>query len=208
MTENAYDRFPTGFFSRADDSSDAIFYEPDRLVTHIDDRAIAAVGALYSSLGVNGCVLDLMSSWISHFVEAPEELVALGMNERELRANPMATSFVVHDLNVDPRLPFDDDRFDAATCCVSIDYLVRPIEVAVEIARVVRRGGQVVITFSNRCFPTKAISGWLALDENRRCWLVAEYLRLAGGFAEPRTMLCTPLHTPGDPLYAVVASVL
>jgi len=46
--------FPPGFFDRADESPDAIFYAPDRLVTHIDDAAIAAVGALYDELAVTG----------------------------------------------------------------------------------------------------------------------------------------------------------
>jgi SAM-dependent methyltransferase len=202
-----YAKFPAGFFSRADESADAAFYEPERLVTHLDERAIAAVGALYAELGLDGCVLDVMSSWISHFVDAPEELVVLGMNAGELEANTMATARVVHDLNRDPRLPFGDDRFDAATCCVSIDYLVHPIEVVADVGRVVRRGGHFVITFSNRCFPTKAIRGWLTLDDQRRGELVAAYIRLAGGFDEPRIMLRTPPNTPGDPLYAVVATV-
>jgi SAM-dependent methyltransferase len=207
MSSDPYGKFPAGFFTRADESTDAAFYQPERLVTHIDERAIAAVGALYQRLGLDGRVLDLMSSWVSHFVEPPAELVVLGMNASELAANPMASARVVHDLNEDPHLPFGDDRFDAATCCVSIDYLVHPVEVVADIARVVRSGGSVVITFSNRCFPTKAIRGWLALDDERRCWLVAEYLRLAGGFDEPQTLLCTPPNTPGDPLYAVVATV-
>jgi SAM-dependent methyltransferase len=205
MVDDPYARFPAGFFERADESDDTAFYEPERFVTHIDDRAIAAVGALYQRLGLDGRVLDLMSSWISHFVDPPAELVALGMNAGELAANTMATDRIVHDLNVDPHLPFGDDHFDAATCCVSIDYLVHPIEVVAEIARVVRSGGHAVMTFSNRCFPTKAIRGWLALDDERRCWLVAEYFRLAGGFDEPQTLLCTPPDTPGDPLYAVVS---
>ena len=42
-----------------------------RFVTHIDDGAIAAVGSLYDELGVRGEVLDLMSSWVSHFRDAP-----------------------------------------------------------------------------------------------------------------------------------------
>ena len=67
------------------------------------------------------------------------KLVALGMNERDLQANRQATSYGVQDLNKDPLLPFDDDRFDAATCCVSIDYLVRPIDVVRELARQARR---------------------------------------------------------------------
>ena len=39
---------------------DLQFYRPPRLVTHIDDRAIAAVGSLYAELAVDGEVLDLM----------------------------------------------------------------------------------------------------------------------------------------------------
>ncbi|WP_299036317.1 methyltransferase domain-containing protein [uncultured Pseudokineococcus sp.] len=217
----APDPFPAGFFDRADPSPDSRFYAPERLVTHIDDGAVAAVGDLYAELGVDGstpredgrprAVLDLMSSWVSHLRSAPDELVVLGMNEAELAANPMATGRVVHDLNADPRLPFDDGTFDAVLCCVSVDYLVRPVEVLAEAARVLRPGAPVVLTFSDRCFPTKAVRGWLATDDDGRCALVADYLRRAGGFTEPEVSLRTPPGRArggryrGDPLYAVVA---
>jgi SAM-dependent methyltransferase len=207
MTDDPHERFPAGFFRRADESDDRAFYGYDRFVTHIDDRAIAAVGRLYRHLGLDGAVLDLMSSWVSHFVDRPQELVVLGMNERELVANEQAHAHVVHDLNADPTLPFHDDRFDAATCCVSIDYLTRPIDVLRDAGRVVRAGGTVVCTFSNRCFPTKVVQGWLSLDDVQRVTLVSEYFRLAGVYDEPLAALCTPPGTPGDPLYAVWASV-
>ena len=199
-------QFPAGFFDRTDAGSDAAFYGPPRLVTHIDNRAIAAVGALYERLELqHGSVLDLMSSWVSHFRSAPSELVALGMNEHELAANAMATATVVHDLNVNATLPFPDARFDAATCCVSIDYLVRPIDVIREVARVVRPGGAFVCTFSNRCFPTKAIHGWLSSNEEQHCRIVQRYFALAGGWEPAEAALCTPPGTPGDPLLAVWA---
>jgi SAM-dependent methyltransferase len=207
---SAYDGFPAGFFDRSDPTDDAGFYSWPRLVTHIDDGAIAAVGELYEELGVDGSggrprrVLDLMSSWVSHLRTAPAELVVLGMNAEELAANPQATDRVVQDLNDDPRLPFPDADFDAVLCCVSIDYLVRPVEVLREAARVLRPGAPVVVTFSNRCFPTKAIRGWLATDDETHCAIVAEYLRRAGGFAEPEASLRT-VPGRGDPLYAVVA---
>ncbi len=137
--------FPPGFFDRADPSPDPAFYRPLRFVTHIDDGAIAAVGALYDELGIgvggNGEVLDLMSSWVSHFTVTPRHLTVLGMNDDELAANPQAQARVVHDLNVNPALPFPDASFDAAVCCVSVDYLVQPIEVFTEVARVVRPAG-------------------------------------------------------------------
>ena len=211
------DPLPGWFLARDDDSSDAAFYRSPRLVTHIDGGAIDAVGGLYAELGVDGSapgprrVLDLMSSWVSHLRTAPAELVVLGMNAAELAANPMATGSVVHDLNTDPRLPFADASFDAVLCCVSIDYLTRPVDVLAEAARVLRPGGPVVITFSNRCFPTKAVHGWLAADDAGRCAIVADYLRRAGGLTEPEISVRTPAGRAeggsyrGDPLYAVVA---
>jgi SAM-dependent methyltransferase len=199
--------FPPGFFHRTDAEPDGEFYEFDRFVTHIDDRAIAAVGLLYEQLGLNGRVLDLMASWISHFRTAPRELVALGMNERELAANEAATGYMVHDLNAEPNLPLDDGRFDAATCCVSVDYLVQPVNVFAEVRRVLVPGGIFVCTFSNRCFPTKAVRGWLANNDEGRARIVAEYFRQSGGWDEPQMALCTPPQTPGDPLYAVWATV-
>ena len=196
--------FPAGFFDRTDESPDAVFYRPDRLVTHIDEDAIAAVGELYDELALTGDVLDICSSWISHFPTPPRQLVAMGMNETELRANEMATSWVIQDLNVDPELPFADASFDAVTCCVSVDYLTRPLEVFAEVARVLRPGGPFAVTFSNRCFPTKAIRGWLHTDDEGHCAIVDAYFDLTDGF-DPAVV---QLRNPGartDPLYAVVA---
>jgi SAM-dependent methyltransferase len=195
--------FPPGFFDRADPGADAEFYRPLRLVTHIDDGAIAAVGALYDELGIDGEVLDLMSSWVSHFNRPPRRLVALGMNADELADNPQAHATVVHDLNDEPRLPFADDAFDAVVCCVSVDYLVRPVEVFADVARVVRTGGPFACTFSNRCFPTKAIRGWLMASDAEHGQIVAEYFRRAGGWQEPTIERRTPAGHFGDPLWAV-----
>jgi SAM-dependent methyltransferase len=198
--------FPPGFFRRSDEQPDDRFYGPPRLVLHLDDEAVAAVTALYDELGVaDGDVLDLMSSWVSHLPRRARSLAVLGMNADELAANPVADVRVVHDLNADPALPFDDASFDAVVNCVSIDYLVRPVEVLTEVARVLRPGGVSVCTWSNRCFPTKAVHGWLATDEDDRPALVAEYHRQAGGFAEP----VAEQRLDGrrsDPLWAVWAS--
>ncbi|MGB3762450.1 MAG: class I SAM-dependent methyltransferase [Ornithinimicrobium sp.] len=198
--------WPPGFFDRHDDSDDADFYGPPRLVTHIDDGAIAAVGELYEELGVpEGSVLDLMSSWVSHLSRKPAGgLVVLGMNEVELQANPMADRVVLQDLNVDTRLPFEDASFDAVVCCVSIDYLIHPVEVLREVSRVLAPGGVVVLTFSNRCFPTKAIRGWLDTDEEGRVAIARTYLEHAG-FAQVQTALRTMWRWGRDPLYAAWA---
>ena len=194
--------FPPGFFERADESDDGGFYAFDRFVTHIDDGAIAAVADLYDELALTGDVLDICSSWISHFRVRPQCLIVTGMNAAELAANEMADEWSVRDLNVDPILPFDDASFDAVTCAVSVDYLTRPLEVFAEVARVLRPGGVFVCTFSNRCFPTKAVRGWLATGERGRCSIVATYFELTEGFDEPVVQLRNP-SAGGDPLYAV-----
>ena len=195
--------FPAGFFDRADPSPDPDFYATPRLVTHLDDRAIDGVGALYDELDVAGDVLDLMSSWVSHLRRRPRSLTVLGLNAVELEANPMADARVVHDLNAVPALPFADASFDAVLNCVSIDYLVRPVAVLAEVARVLRPGGVSVCTFSNRCFPTKAVRGWLSVDEQDRPLVVAEYHRRAGGFEEPVTEQRLAATWRHDPLWAV-----
>jgi len=200
-----YAGFPDGFFERMDPDDDT-FYAPPRMVTHIDDGAIAAVGALYDELGLGGAdrfVLDLMSSWISHFSEAPEHLTILGMNEAELAANPRATERVRHDLNRDPRLPFVDASFDGVVCCVSVDYLAKPLEVFDEVHRVLRPGGVFVNTFSNRCFPTKVIRGWSATDDRGHVSIVGEYHRVTGPWENVQAEVRTPPNHWGDPLYAV-----
>jgi SAM-dependent methyltransferase len=200
--------FPTGFFARDDESDDARFYATPRFVTHIDDGAIAAVGDLYDELGVDGDVLDLMSSWVSHFRNPPRHLWLLGMNAQELDANPMGATRIVHDLNADPHVPLPSESVDDVVCCVSVDYLVRPVEVFSDIARVLRPGGRFVCTFSNRVFATKAIRAWLYSTDENRCAIVAEYFRRSRVFGPPTEARRTPLRHRGDPLFAVWATRL
>jgi ubiquinone/menaquinone biosynthesis C-methylase UbiE len=89
--------------------------------------------------------------------------------------------------------------------CVSIQYLTQPVSVLREVGRVLRRGAPLVVTFSNRCFPTKAVAIWQALDDIGHVRLVAEYLREAGNWTEIQT-LDRSHHLPdADPLFAVVA---
>ena len=197
--------FPPGFFDRVDESPDPVFYGPPRLVTHIDDHAIAAVGEFYARIGTGERVLDLMSSWISHLPVAPRELTVLGMNRAELEANSMADAIVVHDLNDDPTVPFDDASFDTVICTVSVDYLTRPVAVFADVARVLAPGGRLACTFSNRCFPTKAIRGWLETDDRGHCAIVARYIELADAFEPPAVETLVPAGIGHDPLYAVWA---
>ena len=107
------------------------------------------------------------------------------------------------DFNDDPSLPFDDASFDAAVCCVSVDYSSTRSQCSATWRVVVRPGGLFVCTFSNRCFPTKAVAGWLYASDAQRCAIVTDYFRQASGWSEPTIDQRTPAHHFGDPLYAV-----
>ena len=195
-------------YRRQDESPDRGFYLQPRFVTHIDDGAIAAVTQVYrETLPAGGAILDLMSSWVSHL--PPEvtygRVVGLGMNGRELAANPRLASAVVHDLNLEPGLPFGDAEFDAATICVSIDYLARPSAVLRDLARVVRPGGPLVVTFSDRCFPTTAVRPWLEANDSGRKRLVLDWLAESGRWEKVETLDRGRRRPLGDPLYAAIA---
>ena len=203
--------FPASAFRRQDETPDAEFYHHPRFVTHIDDPAIAAVTQLYREYFLpDSAVLDLMSSWVSHLPAevAYRRVVGLGMNAAELRGNPRLVAHVVQDLNQNPVLPFADEEFDGAAICVSIDYLTQPVAVLRELARVLRPGAPLVITFSNRCFPSKAVAAWHHLDDRGHLALVHRYLEAAGGWTATELLDRSP-RPPGrsDPLFAVVARV-
>lgn len=198
---------PEEAFRRYDETPDEEFYRTPRLVTHIDDRAIAAVTQLYREFfPPNGAVLDLMSSWVSHFPPEVEyrRAVGLGMNEEELRRNPRLDSYVVQNLNADPSLPFGDAEFDGCGICVSVDYLTRPVGVLREVGRVLAIGAPIVVTFSNRCFPTKAVAAWHQLDDKGHMGLVERYLAEAGNFGDVQSLDHSPRRMFSDPLYAVI----
>jgi len=147
-------------FARMDETDDAIFYDQSRLVYHIDDYAVSALTNYYEEHLKDGDdVLDICSSWVSHYPKDKKlgKVVGLGMNEYELKQNPQLSDYVVKDLNKDPTFPFDDASFDKVTCVVSIDYLNKPLQVCKEVGRVLRPGGEFIISMSNRCFPTKGI---------------------------------------------------
>ena len=93
-----------------------------------------------------------------------------------------ATERVVADLNRDASLPFAaNGTYDVVTITASIGYLTRPLEVLAEAWRVLRAGGVVIISYSNRIFPEKATAVWLAAmdEELELAHLVRRYLRAA-----------------------------
>ena len=195
---------PPEAFECADPSPDALFYVGPRMVAHLDARATRTVRALYAEhLRPGMRVLDLMSSRHSHLPDMALEVRGHGMNAAELEANPALARRFVQDLNVDPVLPLYDDAFDAVLCGVPVQYLRRPVAAFREVARVLRPGGPFVVTYSNRCFPTKAIALWLSSSPAER----AHYVTLAmteAGLEDARDRELLPEGGGDDPLWAVV----
>ena len=205
MTDAEELGLPAGALAKQDGGNDLGFYAPPRLVTHIDAGAVAALGELYRVLlPPGGCLLDLMSSWVSHLPEdVAFDVVGHGMNADELAANPRLRRWFVQDLNENPDLPEPDATFDAVLNCVGIQYLQRPLAVLREVRRVLRPGGVTIVSFSNRCFPTKAVAIWRALDTAGHAALVRLYLEKAG-FRDVAARVLADGRA-GDPLVAVTA---
>lgn len=198
------DFFSEGPFRRMDSSNDALFYAMPRMLNHLDAVAQVQVRALYARLLRPGSqILDLMSSFNSHLPDdlLPARVTGLGMNEEELKANPVLGERVVHDLNQAPKLPFEDACFDAAICTVSVEYLTDPFAVFREIARILRPGGLFVLPISNRWFPPKVINLWHNLHEFERPGLVLEYFLESGAFEGLETFSARGLSRPEDDLH-------
>ena len=201
-------QFPPDFFERIDESDDTIFYSAPRLVVHIDNEAIAQIGKIFQDvLPPNARILDLMSSWRSHLPKglARGKVTGLGMNGAEMEENPDLDEHVVHDLNKNPKLPFDDESFDAVLLTVSIQYLIKPVEVLQDVSRVLTHNGPLVITFSNRMFPTKAVGVWRACNDQQRMTLVKLYFQKAEGYRDIIAQDRSPsLGYYTDPVYLVM----
>lgn len=200
-------------FRRSDESSDSYFYQQPRIgVFHIDDQAVRALTRFYAkTLPANADILDLCSSWVSHLPESYEakSVCILGMSQEELDANPRATARVVQNLNANPVLPFDDNSFDIVTNVVSVDYLTKPLEVFREMGRVLRPGGRAIMSFSNRCFPTKAIDIWMRTNDVEHVFIVGCYFHYSNAFERPVAHDLKPgLFGLSDPLYVVEATAL
>ncbi len=199
---------PEGAFRRIDEDDDALFYEEPRLVYHIDNNAVGALTHFYRTvLPAGGVLLALMSSWVSHL--PPEidyaQVIGHGMHPMELEVNPRLDRWFAQDLNKDPVLPLEGASIDAAMICVSIQYLQQPVAVLREVARVLRPGGPIVISFSNRCFWTKAVAIWRALNDDGHAGLVELYLRHAGFEQIATHRLAEWIEDEQDPMRAVVA---
>ena len=207
MEEEAQNPFLPEFFKREDESDDSLFYREPRLLVHIDEYAITAIGEYFSAaLPHAGLILDLMSSWRTHLPEdfVKEQLVGLGLNAVELEKNPQLDHRIVQDINNLPSLPFRDSCINAVVITVSAQYLIKPVEIFREVNRVLEDHGSFHIIYSNRMFPSKAVAIWQALDDYQRGQLLTSYFAVSTGWEQPKILDISPkLEISSDPVYVV-----
>jgi SAM-dependent methyltransferase len=145
-----------------------------------------------------------MAGWDSHIPDSisPQKVVGLGLNPQELAGNRALDKDVIHDLNRNPLLPFNDASFDVVINTVSVDYLTRPFEVFREVGRTLRPGGLFLVLFSNRMFKEKAVKIWRQADEDERVLLVEEFFEASGLFEKPTVFVSKEQPRPRDDKYA------
>lgn len=193
--------------ARIDESDDGLFYRTPRLVAHIDSAAQTALSAFYlAHLPCGGRILDLMSSYVSHLPARGcyGDVVGVGLNLPELQANEQLDDVHIQNLNSNPTLPFEPRSFDACLIAVSIQYLTAPVEIFEEAARMLKPGSPMIVSYSNRMFPTKAIAAWTNRTDWQRGKLIETYFERSGNFDNVTWHDLSPHPEMSDPLYAVI----
>ena len=189
---------------KVDDSPDGSFYEAPRFVTHADDGFCERLTELYAeAIPADGRVFDVLSSWVSHLPDADyERVVGHGLNASELDANDRLGEWFLQDLNDEQALPLETDAFDAVLCALSVQSLQYPAAVFSEFARVLDADGVLVVSFTNRMFPTKAVRAWRTASMAGRESLVRSSVDATDAFEAVRVVRDRP---ESDPFRAVVA---
>jgi len=192
-------------FQTENEEDDRLFYESTRFIDYVDSEASGHISEIYSRFLNSGMkVLDLMSGGTSHLPEDRPaiELTGLGLNHEELNKNAALHNKKVHDLNQNPVLPFEDQQFDLVICSLSVEYLIHPQEIFKDIARVLKPGAHLIITFSDRWLTQKVTRIWKMLCAFERMGLVTDFFKSTGRFENLYTESIHGYYRPySDPLF-------
>lgn len=215
-------------YDRLDPSNDEIFYSTPRFVEHIDDSAVTYLTKSYETIFdrlskklyplEKDKYLDILDICASHSSHLPFKYTgdntnsivsALGMNRQELNKNSQVNKDrVMQNLNTDIVLPFASDSYDVVLIQLSIDYLIEPVAVIREIARVLRKGGYFIVSFSNRVFINKAIGMWTGKSDLDHLDVVTQYVKQSRSGLKVIDIMAkdtTTGNTKLDPVYIVIS---
>lgn len=176
-------------FIRKIEDDDVVFYNAIDTIPVLDQAALEQLTHFYSKyLKDNSTILDLMPGVDSHIPDNLEniDIIGLGLKEQDLKENSALNQYTLHDLNKQPELPFDAQQFDAFVCSFSVEYMVQPVKVFQQIARILKPGGVLLVGFSDRFFEKKGIGLWDDLHTFERMGIILEYFRQAGEFDDLR----------------------
>jgi len=219
LHDTATDFWSDSPFSRQDECDDNVAFAP-RMTPFWDSLALQQVSRFYRAQLNDGLdILDLMAGVHSPLQESAVEarsVTGAGLNQVELDANPLLGKRLVLNVNRPAPLPFVDASFDCVLIHAAFEYVTNPSRVLNEVQRILRPGGCVIISFSNRYVPSKAVRIWTRLYEFERVGLLLALLRESADFgnftAHSQRGLPRPAHDElapklrySDPVYLVKA---
>ena len=181
---NSYQR------AKLDESNDKEFYSSPKFVYHLDSNFRKELTSIYSEeISSGSTVLDLMSSWDSYLPKTNnyKKVIGHGLNKEELERNKSFNKYWIQNFNKDQNIPLESESIDYCLMVAAWQYLQYPENVAMEIARILKSNGKLIVAFSNRAFWTKAPNIWTNSDENQRVDYVRAVLT-SNGFNEPKVI--------------------
>tara|TARA_Y100001968_G_C19453588_1_gene770500 strand:+ start:1009 stop:1671 length:663 start_codon:yes stop_codon:yes gene_type:complete len=172
---------------KIDNHPDKVFYDVPKFSYHLDANFRYQLTKLYKeTIEPKSKILDLMSSWVCHLPEDIKysEIIGHGLNEEELSRNKILDSYWLQDLNINQKLSFIDNSFDVCLIVAGWQYLQYPEAISEELSRITKKGGKLIISFSNRAFWTKATRIWTESSDEQRIEYIAKVLAKNGWFLD------------------------
>ena len=206
---NSYQR------QKVDESNDEHFYSNPKFVYHLDSNFRNYLSDLYKKeIKEYSIVLDLMSSWDSYLPKDKiyKKVIGHGLNRDELKRNKTLNSFWIQNFNINQEIPLESGTIDFCLMVAAWQYLQYPEKLTREIARILKKEGKIIVSFSNRAFWHKAPNIWTSSTEEERVRYVRKVL-ITNGFLEPKiikkfhnqTLNFFPFFNK-DPFYCLIAT--
>ena len=154
-----------------------------------------------------------MSSWDSYLptTKRYKKVLGHGLNKEELERNKYFDKYWIQNFNKDQKIPLETESIDFCLMVAAWQYLQYPENISMEISRILKNNGKLIIAFSNRAFWTKAPKIWTNSDEKQRVNYVRNVL-VSNGFHEPKIIKKFVLNNlkilpflNHDPFYCLIA---